>query len=299
MKRWPFSLITITLIITIGCDKNEDPGYPAIPQIEFVDLTFDERSPNGYKDSLVLTIHYRDGDRDLGLTGDDDDSRFPYNYYNYFLEAQGELKPIATELRYSDFDYEFFKVDDGQTGKLATIRSRKKAAYSSLPPFNSCHYSDTTIFVSGEDKAIIDETYNVLDTLHASSGKYPDIFVVKDTFYMEFNENHYNIFIDYLIEQPDGSFAPYTWNDGSCDLTFEYRGRFPRITSSEPIDRDPFFISPESNWEGTLTYALKNNAFKIISGDKRIKLRISIKDRALHNSNVIETPAGTIESFKK
>lgn len=295
MNRWSFPLIVITLIVAIGCDKNEDPGYPETPQIEFVDLTFDEQSPNGHWDSLVLTIHYRDGDRDLGLTGEEVD--FPFHPINCFLENKGSLKPIGVEKRYFDLDQFFLTVDDGETRKLATIRSRKKAQYSTMPPFDPCHYLlDTTFAVSGEDKAIIDASYNIRDTLHSNS--FPDVFMIKDSLYYEINENHFNILIEYLIEQPDGSFAPLDWQD-QCDPAFTFKGRFPQITSTERIELNPFAINPESKWEGTLTWALKSRGFKIRTGDKKIKLRVKIKDRALHDSNVIETPVGTLESFMK
>jgi hypothetical protein len=115
--------------------------------------------------------------------------------------------------------------------------------------------------------------------------------IVKDTIYFQLNSDHYNIFVDFLIKQADGSFRVYDWNSefpfpGCVD---GYNGRFPIL----------FKETPGSPLEGVINYALKSSAFNIIFSTRTLKLRVYIKDRALNRSNVIETPEFTLQQIRR
>lgn len=102
----------------------------------------------------------------------------------------------------------------------------------------------------------------------------------QDTLYFELNENHYNIFVDFLVKQPDGSFEEFDWREEFCTT---YDGRFPILAKEKDL-------SKATPLEGTLRYAMLSTGFKFQFSIKTLKLRVQIQDRLLNKSNVIETP---------
>ena len=109
--------------------------------------------------------------------------------------------------------------------------------------------------------------------------------IVKDTLYFELNENHHNIFIDFLVKQNDGTFVEFDWTKEfsypNCGISFD--GRFPILAKNGDL-------SQKNPVEGTLRYSLKSTGFKLLFSIKTLKLRVQIQDRLLNKSNVIETP---------
>lgn len=101
----------------------------------------------------------------------------------------------------------------------------------------------------------------------------------RDTIYFELNENHYNIFIDFLVKQNDGTFQEFDWRTEFCTT---YDGRFPILAKNKDL-------SVAGPIEGTLRYAMLSTGFKFQFSVKTLKLRIQIQDRLLNKSNIIET----------
>ena len=103
---------------------------------------------------------------------------------------------------------------------------------------------------------------------------------VIDTVYFELNPDHYNIFVDFLVKQNDGSFEEFDWRTEFCTT---YDGRFPILAKNSDL-------SLNNSIEGTLRYAMLSTGFKLQFSIKTLKLRIQIQDRLLNKSNIIETP---------
>ncbi|MFZ1806019.1 MAG: hypothetical protein WAU36_02290 [Cyclobacteriaceae bacterium] len=103
---------------------------------------------------------------------------------------------------------------------------------------------------------------------------------VIDTVYFELNPDHYNIFLDFLVKQNDGSFQEFDWRTEFCST---YDGRFPILAKNSDL-------SLNNPVEGTLRYAMLSTGFKLQFSIKTLKLRIQIQDRVLNKSNIIETP---------
>ncbi len=229
------------LFLLIACD--EDRNLPAVPTIEIRSVEFVERTVASEPDLLVLHIDFKDGDGDLGLGGTENEP--PYHFANYFYD---------------------------DNGKLLTARSRLDPRYSYLPPYQSpfdcINYTDPTqtIFFPA---AVVDNTFNIVDTKVADGVTY---YGVKDVIYMERNEDHFNIMIDFLLKEADGSYTEFDWKTISCNQSFD--GRFPRL---EDVN---------GTLEGTLKYTMTSIGFKNVFGARPIKLRVVIKDRALNQSNV-------------
>lgn len=120
---------------------------------------------------------------------------------------------------------------------------------------------------------------------------YSESQVVKDTLYFQLNPDHYNIFVVFLVKNPDGSFTEFDWREEftypNCGISFD--GRFPVLSKD---------LSQQSPLEGTIRYGMVSTGFKILFSIKTLKLRIKIQDRALNKSNEIETPEFTLQSIK-
>lgn len=108
-----------------------------------------------------------------------------------------------------------------------------------------------------------------------------------DTFYFQLNPNHYNIFIDFFVQNNDGSFKEFDWQKEftypNCGIPFD--GRFPLLSKD---------LSQKTPLDGTIRYAMQSTGFLFLFSIKTLKLRVTIQDRALNKSNTIETPLFTL-----
>ncbi|NBP69341.1 MAG: hypothetical protein EBR30_05130 [Cytophagia bacterium] len=283
-------------IISATSSCFDPPVFPDTPSIEFVSIEFKEFGGFADPDSLVLKIKFQDGDGDLGINkittnrGDQiDNINDPFHDSNFFLSDGGSsLKTIGTETFYTDtfrngiaelVPLKIFSLR-GQSGKL--VSKKNQAGYSNLPAFNNStrecqNFTLQSYFVFIDDWDIIDESYAIKDTLRDAFGN--DFIHLKDTLYFEFNPNHYNIEVDFLVEDRGNplainGFVEYDWRKQFCTT---YDGRFPQLSdSSTPLD-------------GILTYSMGSTGFKTIFGSRTLKLKVSIKDRQLNRSNEIST----------
>jgi hypothetical protein len=283
----------VLVVILISCF--DPPEYSIVPQIAFNDIVFIEVGDFSDPDSLILSIDFKDGDGDLGL-GNTDISD-PFHDSDYYLEdGGGGLVRIPTELRYSDIP-PMLKMS-GEEGKLATSRTPFKPLYSYLPTFqadgcphpfirngspDTIYYKYVDVYISEEDGYVIDDSYHITDTLSAPD--LPDIFVVRDTVLYKPNPFHNNIRVEWLVQNNDGSFSEFDWSQISCSTGYD--GRFPVLE-----DRTRAV-------EGTLRYAMTSIGFLQLFSIKTLKLRVTIWDRALHQSNIIETRQFTLNDIRK
>lgn len=275
------AIFLLSIILFGSCF--EPPDLPATPSIEFQSIEFKEVGGFSDPDSLILYINFKDGDGDLGLSSEDISD--PFHEITFFLEkGDGVLEEVSTAMRYTNLPP--FINATGQTGKLATIRTRKKPGYESLPayvaPFTCTSYIFDSVYVSQEHKAIFDDTYNIYDTLRST--QFPDVYVLLDTFYYQINPTHYNIEVDFLTKNNDGTFTEFDWRGQFCTT---YDGRFP-ILAEKP-----------RALEGTLRYGMTSTGFLSLFSTKTLKLRIKIRDRSLKESNIAETGEFTLNQIRK
>lgn len=113
-----------------------------------------------------------------------------------------------------------------------------------------------------------------------------------DTFYFQKNPNHYNIFVDFLVKNNDGTWKEFDWTQEfaypQCGLTFD--GRFPVLSKD---------LSRDAALDGRIRYAMPSTGFSILFSIKTLKLRVMIQDRKLNRSNTVETPEFTLQQIKK
>jgi hypothetical protein len=269
------------------------PEFPAEPEIAFQDIVFKDIPDNSKPDSLILYLTFKDGDGDLGLDPQNPaDLGEPYNPYLYFqTNAAGDYTPVKVvpaEVTFTGKNnqqtveiLDYLQVDDPTQGQLIFDRTRSNPLYSNLPELSCTDFQFRKFVINDGDVAVLHQ-YSQIDTTLVSGGV--TYHVVEDTLYIQSNPNHYNIEVDFFVKE-GGSFVEYDWRKEFCS-TFD--GRFPILSDNNDTALD-----------GTLKYNMESRGFKLIFGAKTLKLRIQIKDRALHLSNVIETGEFTLESIRK
>jgi hypothetical protein len=139
--RGALFFIGILAIGLSGCIRK--PNYPDVPVISFQSAQFTPNTDitSSALDSLLVTVHFTDGNGDLGLTSDDrntqlyakygldpDSTTFNLRYYNYFLTLFAENafgKFDSTPTRYTNSGHideisrygAFFPTDDMNRGQ--------------------------------------------------------------------------------------------------------------------------------------------------------------------------------------
>jgi len=264
----------------------DPPEFPITPEIDFEGIYFREAKAVGERDSLVLTISFRDGNGDLGLSSTDIDP--PYHDVNYYLASEEDTFKVEKETVYLELP-QFVDVPSNAPGKLVTVRTARDPAYASLniPPYiddhTSCtYYTYTYVLVNEDDKEIFDATYN-LDTVLAFPG-IDKIYVLLDTFYYKRNPSYANIEVEFWVKE-GSTYKLFDWEKEFCTISFNQR--FPVLSEKEgPL-------------EGSLQYAMVTSGIKSIFSIKTLKLRVRIRDRNLNDSDWIETPEFTLDKIKR
>jgi hypothetical protein len=277
----PYHVLAVLGLFCATCDKPEsEPVYPPEPFITTGKVIFiDPPAPDYAADTLVLEFDFRDGDFDLGLERTDIDS--PHHYVNFFLEKNGNLEHVKTQ---NIGNYLAVTPFPAQNGKLVTYK-HALTLLAQPPSFNCTNYLNDFIYVASDK--IIDASYNITDTVMANGNS---VFMLRDTFLIERNVNHYNLEVDYYVENSNGGFDVFDWSQfcTSFDARFFLLENMPIKFRSK---NGPFSIYRSSKQTGSVRYAMASTRFKTLFGGKKVKLRFSIKDRALNQSNTLETDA--------
>lgn len=122
-----------------------------------------------------------------------------------------------------------------------------------------------------------------------------------DTLLIEFNENQFNIEVDFLVKrngvfeelemraQPRGSANETT----RCGISFD--GRFPCLSSED--NACAFIVDNDRPIEGIITYEMNSGLFLPIFRTDTLMLEFKVRDRALNESNVARTEEFTLQGI--
>tara|TARA_B100001287_G_scaffold180271_1_gene151999 strand:+ start:751 stop:1491 length:741 start_codon:yes stop_codon:yes gene_type:complete len=110
-----------------------------------------------------------------------------------------------------------------------------------------------------------------------------------DTFYIQKNENNKNIYVEFY-KKVGNDFELIDWKkifDEEYGCGIDFNSRFP-----------PLNIGNSSQLlNGKLRYGMVSYGFDMVLKNDIFKLKVYIKDRALNQSNIIETPEVTLEEI--
>ena len=295
-------LFVISLALFSACFN--PPEFNNTPSIKYEGISF-QKAPNGL-DSLIVSISFKDGDGDLGLSASaPDDSQSPYHEIEFFANDNGQLYPIPG-IRipsFAGYRYEstlatpryasYYIEPDKQVAELLTLQSRNEGF--DLPPFTKpydCFLNDEsylnenlnpdTVFIFREDAYLIKDESKIVDKLVRIGNPEEYYFAVVDYFYIRSNPFQYNFIVEFLVKNNDGTFTEYDFREQFCET---YDGRFPKLTDKERA------------LEGVINYSMVSSGFLETFSIKTLKLRITIYDRALNISNTVETPEFRLEEI--
>jgi hypothetical protein len=98
----------------------------------------------------------------------------------------------------------------------------------------------------------------------------------QDTFYIEKNINHFNIFVDFYVKK-NGKFELFDWVTWAPPHCIDnYNGRIWKVKNN------PFGSE-------TIKYAMGGTGFPVIFNRDSVKIKVQIQDRAFNRSNIEET----------
>jgi len=250
MKRILNILILLGLMAAGSCF--EPPEFSNTPTIEVKEVRGKEVAGASTRDSLIVTVNFRDGDGDIGLDGGENGP--PYNQFWFFLKSpRGTCEPgvqaPCTMISYIDES----NLDDYITYSLR----RTTLGYDTLPAFVA-PYNCTNYYV-----------------LTDNSGQ---SVITLDTLYSQLNPRRNNFFMELLVKN-GADFIKY-------DFSFPYPicevngldGRLPILAKDGNFDE-------KLPLEGSITYKVTSPSFYSTLRNKTLKVRVRIMDRAGNISN--------------
>ncbi|UJP63469.1 hypothetical protein [Mongoliitalea daihaiensis] len=153
------------------------------------------------------------------------------------------------------------------------------------PPFNPINFRRTPqgalIFFSNRPAEA--PNFNPLDWI---INPLVNNVIVRDTVWVEQNENHNNIFVRFFIKR-NGQFSEFRWQDPPFFTSFN--GRFPRILNS----------NTGQAVEGSIQYAMQSFGWESIFRNDTIRIDVQIQDRSLHRSNIASSPEVTLNQIRR
>jgi hypothetical protein len=284
MKKAIAISLLILLVLSEACkQESEEPGSE-LPTITFSQLEFVASIANN-TDGFRLTLEFSDGDFDYGLTPQDVSE--PYHELNFFISQGNTQKMFASTIeqlrpQFSD-SYYLIQPESVETGKLVTLQSMR--LQSSLQQFSCAQFTTRldNVGIKISDKNLVPNPERVVDTITSTLG---DILIMQDSFRIERNPYHYNILVTYLVEQSSASFQVFDFQEQFCHQGFN--GRIPEILGLNG-STGPFDVKTLSNRKVRVSYNMGSAGFRPLFGGKRVKVRVSVIDRALNESNVVES----------
>lgn len=270
----------------------EQPEFPDAPRISFNRIAFKEVGTSSNPDSLLVKINFQDGDGDLGLSTNNTND--PFHGSNYFMaggDSVGTFTGITNENPPRLFSPIIQRREGQSLDKLATVDKIGDPGFEFMEdyvyPYTCLNYLFDTLYVMEPDLALLDASYNIVDTITNVS---PHLYVVAETFYFRKNPNYFNITVRFYEILSDNSRKFFNWETlrpGECGQTFD--GRFPILTDAD--EARPL--------EGTLSYGMESNGFIPLLGGKTLQLEIQITDRSLKRSNVLVTPPFRLDQIRE
>lgn len=153
------------------------------------------------------------------------------------------------------------------------------------PPFNAFDYVRNAAgeLITYSDRPSEAPSYNPIDWI---IDPVVNNQVLKDTVWVEQNENQYNIFVKFFIKR-NGQFTEFRWQDPPFYTTFN--GRFPRVLTtdnSQPV-------------EGSLRYGMLSSGWNSIFRNDTLRIDVQIQDRALNRSNEVSSDEVTLDQIRQ
>jgi len=260
-------LLLFTGLLISSCMN--DPEFSNQPRIELIDVQFKEVGTISNADSLIIVLHFEDGDGNLGLDNSDEFSSGAYRRGDFFGDSNGNIVTIDHQ---EDLNLPPFELPYSCTNWLYRLEIQNFCSLAGIPE-GDC------------EQVVINAGLEISDNQNSQ--------LILDTLYFEPNPNHENMELtffyqvgdndpDFDLEDGDGRFKEFNWvTDIPEPCGFIPPLRFPILSD----------VNDNSPVEGTLKYGFLSTGLLPLFENETLKLRTSIKDRAFNESNTIVTDA--------
>jgi hypothetical protein len=248
MKR-TCSIVTFIGLLAMGSCFNP-PEFSDIPEIDVEGVRTVE-VPGTSIDSLIVSVHFKDGDGDIGY-GPNENAP-PYNERWFPLRNPSNNCDPGVTLPCKKVSF----VDLKRLGDYVSYGLRRTTpGYDTLPEFVQ-PYVCTRYYV-------VSEVVNQVPT-------------TRDTLYSELNSRYSNFLVDLYVKN-GVNFSRFEFPDlVGCEI-HGLDGRLPILAK----DGD---LSVRLPLEGTITYKVTSSSFYGVLRNKTVKLKVQLIDRAGNVSN--------------
>jgi hypothetical protein len=196
--------------------------------------------------------------------------------------------PSVPEIEFSKME---FVSTSGQDSLIVTVNFKDAEGDLGLsptdifPPFNPLNYKRDAAgsLITYSKRPANAPTYNPVDWV---INPIVNNTIIRDTVWVEKNENQYNIFVRFFIKR-NGKFTEFRWQDPPFFTTFN--GRFPRILTTE--EGQPV--------EGSIRYGMLSSGWESIFRTDTIRVDVQIQDRMLNRSNEASSPQLTLRQISR
>ncbi len=260
-------IVALTVIIT-SCFEKE--VFPDVPNIAFEGIRFVDS--DNTQDSLVLSFSFGDGDGDIGLDNLNDISP-PFHFADAVLDGDtlivtdtSDHNPPYVKAAISLLPRDIVLREGSDQRRVVTVTEFQRVSDFELlgnddPRIgqSEClNYQEVTFFFPEE---VAPETDQLGSTTISA-------FILP-------NETYYNLLIEFYEQLSDGTERIIDFNTIFNACTDSFNGRIP-------------FFGSESN-QGTITYSMKSNGFRLGLGGRPIRIAFQVIDRDLNRSNLVST----------
>lgn len=166
------NILVIVLLCGIILACNQKPSFPLEPAITYgkitnlpISISNDKKPP--FKDSVTITINYRDGDGDLGISNEEIKKQSEEGKFNYIVKRQLRVKG-----KYYDFD-----PTPRHSGNFITLKSAGKPG----PIEGFINYAIDFFPLNGTKKDTIKFQITIVDRMgHSSNTVTTDSILVNE-----------------------------------------------------------------------------------------------------------------------
>lgn len=270
-------LIILALITFQSCEEEETLAVSNVPFIEGASILFKKGSANSVGDTLQINLTITDGNFDIGLGLAELDS--PYHQFVFHLENGSNIIPVIPKLVQQNNTW-LFDFPQRTSYQRVTAKTKSNGGFPNLPEV-SCHdYESLPLSVPIDDVGLFDPA-----TLQFHGSYYSTY----DSYHITRNQNFTPLDVTILVSEPaQNSFAESALGEAYC-INARFDGRLPRFSEPLSFQSGPFKGVRLSDHSMVLTYTIVSQGWFFLFKSKDLKIKATITDRALNQSNQVES----------
>lgn len=285
-KEFSFLLAGLLALTVMSCKDDQVDQAPE-PVIKSALIQYSAANTSSAPEGIIkLSFQFHDVDNDLGF----DWNGFTSGSINYFLnDGNGLMMPVSysdTLLGDHSFPVHLLNVPASSVGKLVTIRTKMQfRARDNFLARAAYPYGVSHLLIRSQNQSIICDDQKPTEVI--LSGQ--TFYAVSDTLYWQENPATWNLAVQFLEVKANNVVEEYNWMETHG---VNFNTRIPDVTGLEfgkRIQTGGVVVTGFSTTDGLIEYGMRSADFGKVFSGKKIRLRITVSDKAHHLSNIIES----------